>query len=320
MKSSTAKDKEKDKKPAGGGASASSTSGVSSSANVSLPKVASANGNSKAPAAAGISASKNKEDNNKKSASHKQGKAAETSLPKIAQTKDRPNSAGLLNSATENLSKLDPQEVPAMTATDSTSVTTALEQATIAGEAPSDSDGGPSVVAPAVTALETEEVEEMPAVNINGNVTLIYEMYNEQFPIVQGSTTAVNIDEVYCLSFVMPNCVIKLSPSPPTEKRRLQAEGSDLLQFFIFEEPPGTYQGLVADATYYVYVEQQADQLARDQARMKAIAASMDGVKKDTERAEGCSCIYGNPCIDQYICKDWDNRYAVATKNGWKGF
>jgi hypothetical protein len=35
---------------------------------------------------------------------------------------------------------------------------------------------------------------------------------------------------------------------------------------------------------------------------------------------ESCSCIYGNPCVDEYGCKDWYNRMDVAKKNGWKGF
>lgn len=35
---------------------------------------------------------------------------------------------------------------------------------------------------------------------------------------------------------------------------------------------------------------------------------------------ESCSCIYGNPCVDEYGCKDWHSRYAVAKANGWKGF
>ena len=37
-------------------------------------------------------------------------------------------------------------------------------------------------------------------------------------------------------------------------------------------------------------------------------------------RGEGCSCLYGNPCQDQYVCKNWANRFEVAKKNGWKGF
>lgn len=28
----------------------------------------------------------------------------------------------------------------------------------------------------------------------------------------------------------------------------------------------------------------------------------------------------GNPCLDPEACEDWDNRHAVAKKNGWKGF
>ena len=38
-----------------------------------------------------------------------------------------------------------------------------------------------------------------------------------------------------------------------------------------------------------------------------------------TQRSEGCSCLYGNPCIDQYVCLNWSNRFDVAKKNGWKG-
>jgi hypothetical protein len=37
-------------------------------------------------------------------------------------------------------------------------------------------------------------------------------------------------------------------------------------------------------------------------------------------KAESCSCIEGNPCLDKYNCKDWENRYVVAKNNGWKGF
>ena len=38
------------------------------------------------------------------------------------------------------------------------------------------------------------------------------------------------------------------------------------------------------------------------------------------EDASGCSCIFGNPCAAPHCCKDWKNRYEVATKHGWKGF
>ena len=82
--------------------------------------------------------------------------------------------------------------------------------------------------------------------------------------------------------------------------------------------------------SYTVFVEQHAEQLKRDQADMAKRATMMDGavdynaveqLPKDDGRAlESCSCIYGNPCTDEYGCRDWYNRYAVATTNGWKGF
>ena len=161
----------------------------------------------------------------------------------------------------------------------------------------------------------------------NGDVTLIYEQYNEKFPIVDGSTTAENIDEVYCLSFVMPNCKIHLSVFSPTDKRKLDETGN--IDIFVKEDPSGIYKGLASECTYYVYVEQEAEQLARDQERMRRIAEGMEGAKKadndlmkpdDGRGMESCSCLYGNPCVDEYGCRDWGNRYAVAMANGWKGF
>ncbi len=41
--------------------------------------------------------------------------------------------------------------------------------------------------------------------------------------------------------------------------------------------------------------------------------------KTEGPRKEGCSCVWGNPCVDQYVCLDWNNRYEVAKKNGMRG-
>jgi hypothetical protein len=38
------------------------------------------------------------------------------------------------------------------------------------------------------------------------------------------------------------------------------------------------------------------------------------------EDSASCSCIEGNPCAVPYNCKDWNNRFEIAKKNGWKGF
>ncbi|RHY09123.1 hypothetical protein DYB36_000303 [Aphanomyces astaci] len=113
----------------------------------------------------------------------------------------------------------------------------------------------------------------------HGRVVLKYEMYSEQFDIAQGSTTAAVVDDAYCLSFVMPQCRIHLSEwDPPT---KVEKEGH--VDVFVREDPVGTYHGLEADRTYYVYIEQEADQLARDQAAMRATAATMEGAASMTK-------------------------------------
>ncbi|KAF0755263.1 hypothetical protein AaE_005038 [Aphanomyces astaci] len=191
--------------------------------------------------------------------------------------------------------------------------------------------GEVAVAAQTAEALEATEQDrgEAEAAALarrqHGRVVLKYEMYSEQFDIAQGSTTAAVVDDAYCLSFVMPQCRIHLSEwDPPT---KVEKEGH--VDVFVREDPVGTYHGLEADRTYYVYIEQEADQLARDQAAMRATAATMEGAasitkadKKDDDGRgfESCSCVEGNPCVDEYGCKDWHNRYAIAMKNGWKGF
>jgi hypothetical protein len=109
----------------------------------------------------------------------------------------------------------------------------------------------------------------------DGNVTFVYENYHESFPIMNGSTTDKNIDEVYCLSFIMPGVLIHVSIHDANERRELEAKGS--IDVFCPEKPLGTYQDLEANTIYYVYIEQQRDQLARDIERMKRVAHGMIG-------------------------------------------
>ncbi|KAJ8599376.1 hypothetical protein CTAYLR_007007 [Chrysophaeum taylorii] len=79
----------------------------------------------------------------------------------------------------------------------------------------------------------------------NGTCTIKYEMYDESFEIKDGSTTAAAIDDVYCLSYVMPGT------GRPTPKI-----------FYVDEEPSQTYQGLEKDAVYYAYIKEDAANFA----------------------------------------------------------
>lgn len=138
-----------------------------------------------------------------------------------------------------------------------------------------------------------------------GTVHLVYEMYNEEFGISGGSTTQEAIDDVYSLSFVMPNCRVHLSTLNPSDKRKADIAGA--VDIYVTESPLGIYHGLEKGNTYYIYVEQEALRLEQDHERgrqeaearrAKAAEDAAACVQRDDGRVlESCSCIYGNPCV-----------------------
>ncbi|CAM9312163.1 unnamed protein product [Chrysoparadoxa australica] len=169
--------------------------------------------------------------------------------------------------------------------------------------------------------LEEEKAAAVKAellAKANGEVILKYELYDEKFEIADNSMTEAAIDETYCLSFVMPGCKIKLCTVSPQEKLQLEQEGKDVP--YIDESPPGVYCGLVADETYFVFPIQKEEQLKLDQQRMAKVAIGMEDTEGVKREGESCSCLEGNPCVDEYLCKDWERRLVVAKQNGWKGF
>eukprot|EP00747_Dinoflagellata_sp_TGD_P167707 gnl/TRDRNA2_/TRDRNA2_192631_c0_seq1.p1 gnl/TRDRNA2_/TRDRNA2_192631_c0~~gnl/TRDRNA2_/TRDRNA2_192631_c0_seq1.p1 ORF type:complete len:319 (+),score=103.21 gnl/TRDRNA2_/TRDRNA2_192631_c0_seq1:25-957(+) len=155
----------------------------------------------------------------------------------------------------------------------------------------------------------------------NGEVVLKYSMYNEKFAIKGGKCKAADVDETYCLSDVMPNCVIHLSTKDQTEMYKIMSSGETCP--YIFEEPVGTFHGLEAGETYYVYIDEDQEEFLKSQAKAKQNFA---GVKSAGTRGEGCSCIEGNPCAQEcdmlgnQICLDFPNRFAVAKAHGWLGY
>lgn len=161
------------------------------------------------------------------------------------------------------------------------------------------------------------EFKAMLEKRAEGNIIVNYQMYNEEFPISKNSITAARIDEDYGLTDVMPGCRIRLSTLDSKRRTLYQNEYPDAGEApWVKEEPEGTFRELLAGATYYCIVIEDAAQYKKDMAEMQK---RLEGVSKDTEqkeRQEGCSCLYGNPCQDPYVCLDWDNRWAVALANG----
>jgi hypothetical protein len=192
---------------------------------------------------------------------------------------------------------------------------------------PSEGEPTPPVLLAGVIdeVIELEKIAKFE--RENGKVILLYEMYNEEFDIKDGKIQKEYIDEEYCLSDIMPSCAIHLSIF---EKKEIYVQIDEGNADTFLKDDDTTIFNLEVGNSYTVFVEQHADQLARDQEFQKKIAATMEGavdpnappplVKDDGRPMESCSCIYGNPCMDEYGCRNWHERFAISTANGWKGF
>mmetsp|Transcript_13508 Transcript_13508/g.20294 ORF Transcript_13508/g.20294 Transcript_13508/m.20294 type:complete len:287 (-) Transcript_13508:231-1091(-) len=164
------------------------------------------------------------------------------------------------------------------------------------------------------------EFRALLAAKSEGNVVVNYQMYNEEFPISENTLTAARIDEDYGLTDVMPGCRIRLS-TIDSKARTTYENANNCEAPWVKEDPEGTFRELLAGEKYFCIVIENPEQYAKDMEALRVRLEAEGGAPVESSgRAEGCSCLYGNPCMDQYICKDWDNRYAVAKANGWKGF
>jgi len=150
-----------------------------------------------------------------------------------------------------------------------------------------------------------------------GNIVINYQTYNEEFPVSKNCTTSERIDEDYGLTDVMPGCQLKLSTIDSSRRTKYETEHDGRIAPWVKEEPAGVFQELLAGETYYLLVIEDPAQYKQDMADLQGKLSLLD---KDTEsnkpRQEGCSCLYGNPCQDPYVCLDWDNRWQVSIDNG----
>eukprot|EP00746_Dinoflagellata_sp_MGD_P087023 gnl/MRDRNA2_/MRDRNA2_34517_c0_seq1.p1 gnl/MRDRNA2_/MRDRNA2_34517_c0~~gnl/MRDRNA2_/MRDRNA2_34517_c0_seq1.p1 ORF type:complete len:283 (-),score=93.12 gnl/MRDRNA2_/MRDRNA2_34517_c0_seq1:29-784(-) len=156
---------------------------------------------------------------------------------------------------------------------------------------------------------EAEAEAKRLAALADGDVTIKYNMYAEKFPVKQHTLQAQTIDELYCLSDVMPGCFVHLAE---------REFAHDEEHTYVREDPPGTFIGLMAGETYWCYVQQDAEQEKRDLERMRKVweggVASGIG-DRDTGKLK-CTCCEGTPCYgaQQSVCLDWANRFTIAEK------
>eukprot|EP00930_Biecheleria_cincta_P013440 TRINITY_DN11974_c0_g1_i1.p1 TRINITY_DN11974_c0_g1~~TRINITY_DN11974_c0_g1_i1.p1 ORF type:complete len:685 (-),score=89.45 TRINITY_DN11974_c0_g1_i1:144-2147(-) len=81
----------------------------------------------------------------------------------------------------------------------------------------------------------------------SGHVTVNYYTYAEKFPIRDGQLRLADVDELYCLSEVMPGCTISIS-------RKEFGYGEE--HTYMLESPPGIVTGLKPGDTCWCYVQE----------------------------------------------------------------
>lgn len=183
----------------------------------------------------------------------------------------------------------------------------------------------------------------------NGQVTVKYRLKAAPCNIRAGVATAASVDAALGLSAVLPGCVVHLSVlDAPALERRLREDGrkaedgggqqpSSRYRYFLREEPEGSFRGLLDGEAYWAYVNEdtaaeRAEMELAKEGWVKHADVSGNSVREvgggagneaagagAAARQEGCSCIEGNPCVDEYICRDWHNRFEIAKTHGWGG-
>lgn len=165
-------------------------------------------------------------------------------------------------------------------------------------------------------ALPEPEHAPAPAAEpVIASVIVRYNHYKKPFPITDGVLRWVDVDEEYALSFVFKGNF---------GKTLLDEAGAPLPQH------GDTWSGLAPEAVYVLQITEDAQAEAASgpsKAYVPPSSSGMAGRQLDASDSgdgffsdkSGCSCLYGNPCVSAYNCADWNNRFDVARRNGWKG-
>ncbi|KAJ1458950.1 hypothetical protein M885DRAFT_561143 [Pelagophyceae sp. CCMP2097] len=178
--------------------------------------------------------------------------------------------------------------------------------------------------------------EPPPAGVAYTRVVVHYSSYKNAFECRDGVARWQDVDVEYCISFVFkgefakrirafPKGATTHSAESPAVAESMGvlgsgAEGRDAALDELY------FHGLDANFEGRYVLEVKEDEAAglgvetrTGPIQFASRAGEGDSGIGGAPRKEGCSCLYGNPCADKYVCDAWDKRFEVAKKNGWKG-
>eukprot|EP00056_Hartaetosiga_gracilis_P021196 m.23158 g.23158 ORF g.23158 m.23158 type:complete len:292 (-) comp8947_c0_seq1:165-1040(-) len=163
---------------------------------------------------------------------------------------------------------------------------------------------------------QTEEDTVAEVVPVEGKCTLCYNHYKHEFSITYppGSISVDEIKDRFSFDYGFKGNY-KVHVIGPGEKgpRLHEAETTTITGFEIGKEYWCDVEedAALADVPKKTYTATTTN---------SAIRVGSDGDAAFGEDRASCSCLEGNPCQSKYNCKDWNNRFDVAKRNGWKGF
>jgi len=169
-----------------------------------------------------------------------------------------------------------------------------------------------------VIAIEVaEDADDSTAVL--GKITIKYNHYTQEYDIRNGRLKKQNF---FSLLDVLEGAKLHLSD-------KLAGFSGELYKLSPRAGTYECYSDLEDTKTYYVIVEKNAEAMKRlraDRERRERERKEQEANGGDTtdarvsnnEDKSSCSCLWGNPCVVEYNCNDWENRMKVARANGMK--
>jgi len=159
---------------------------------------------------------------------------------------------------------------------------------------------------------ETAEPTVSEPIIVSGPITVRYNHYKEELAVSHeeggtGRVSSAQVVELLSLDYAFSgDFTIHLNKmqSVPRMKRLWQ------------DKTGGQIPGVEVGGEYWVDVQED------DEAEAAVVRTpyNPDKVEEAAPREEGCSCLFGNPCMDSYTCENWAGRFDVAKANGWKGY
>ena len=121
------------------------------------------------------------------------------------------------------------------------------------------------------------------------------------------------MDDGYCINFNAPGSTLELIEVKPSVRKELQIKNIDTP--FVEKDRSGNRWLNMRTTTnektemkiYYVVVFQYATQRESDQRKVTGNEGNERSAQQQEHShllAEGCSCLFGNPCLDEYNCDD----------------